>query len=134
MTQARIVEREVPRPPPPPPHDPSERVLVMTIGEWEVRVFDADKIHYFRTRGLWHLQLWHPRAGVSVLSASLLTLGLYECFPFAGWKGRANTDRRIAAMVKAEHGIDLPSAMEMARLEKALVVDVVRAASESLDS
>ncbi len=117
-------------PPPPPPHDPTERHLVMMCGEWEVRVFGANEMHYFRTRGLWHLQLWHPRAQVSVLSASRLTLGLYECFPFAGWKGRARTDRNIAAMVKAEHGIDMPSAIEMARLEKALVDDVVRAATE----
>jgi hypothetical protein len=62
------------------PHDPSERELVERLGTWEVRVFGlADARHaYLLRRGMGHLQLWHPREGVSLLTPSLFTRSRWE--------------------------------------------------------
>lgn len=110
---------------PPPPHDPRDRVLVTTAGAWQVRVFaDSDpKLEYFVRRGLHHLQLWHPEAGVSVLSPSGLTIGQYETFPIAGWKRQARTRDDLVALLRAHHRLELPSAGTMAALEAWFVDD-----------
>jgi hypothetical protein len=71
---------------PPRPHDPRDREVVARAGAWEVRQFDrADRKHaYFAPRGFLHLQLWHPVAGVSVLTPSRLTGGNYELWDAEG--------------------------------------------------
>src|SRR5688500_11007904 len=72
--------------PMPPPHDPEERELAQTIDAWEVRVFADAKFGFFVQRGLWHVQLWHPYARVSVLTPSRLTGGAYEILSARGTK------------------------------------------------
>ncbi|MBX3185368.1 MAG: hypothetical protein KF819_00070 [Labilithrix sp.] len=113
-------------PPPPPPHDPRERDLALTLEGWEVRVFGDRQFEYFATRGFWHVQLWHPRAGVSILTPSRLTRGFYEAFPVAGWKGQAPDYEHLATLVR-EHRVALPSKAALLRIERAFVDDVVHA-------
>lgn len=109
-----------PAPPasPPPPHDPRDRVLVDTVGDWEVRCFAPGdpKFHYFVTRRLLHVQLWHPAARVSVLTPSRLTAGLFEAFPHEGWKARVRCPDALAAMVERDHGLALPALPRLAAL------------------
>lgn len=96
---------------PPPPHDPRERALVAVLDGWEVRVFPPcdQKYQYFVSRGFLHAQLWHREAGVSVLTPSRLTGGLFELFPYAGWKAPVRTAPLLRSMVAQTHGVPLPS-------------------------
>lgn len=112
---------------PPPPHDPTERVLAVKLGEWEVRIFEGKKQRYFLPRGMGHLQLWHPAAGVSVLTPSRLTGGRYEVFPVDDWKAQASNYRQVVLMVIGRHGLFMPAAPEVARLEHALVHELQQA-------
>lgn len=61
-------------------HAPSERVVAARLGAWEVRRHGESGAHhaYFATRGLLHLQLWHPVARVSILTPSRLTNDRFE--------------------------------------------------------
>lgn len=111
---------------PPAPHDPRERELAMALGGWEVRIFTGRKFQYFVTRGLWHVQLWHPRARISILTPSRLTCGRYEAYPIADWKGQATDYEGIAARVAETHKVALVAPGEVLRVERALVDDVVR--------
>jgi hypothetical protein len=98
------------RPLPPPPHDPAERTLLAEMDGWEVRDFAPDdpRHAYFAHRGFSHLQLWHPEAGISLLTPSRLTAGSYEVFPFVGWKRRGDY-ATLRALIKSAHGVTLPS-------------------------
>jgi hypothetical protein len=106
---------------PPPPHDPCERELVHAIDEWEVRIFDESRFQYFVERGLWHLQLWHPRSNVSVLTPSRLTANAYEVFPIAGWKQRAHDPKTVRALVDREHAIAFLDDASLGVIEQAFV-------------
>ena len=106
---------------PPPPHDPREREPVLCVEGWEVRLFGEHKFQYFVRHGLWHAQLWQPRARVSVLTPSRLTCDLYEVFPVAGWKARAESYGELASMVEREHGVLLPRRAVWHALECGLV-------------
>ena len=106
---------------PPPPHDPRERERILAVAGWELRLFGEHRFQYFVRHGFWHLQLWHPEAQVSVLSPSRLTHGLYEAFPIAGWKGRADGYAELSALVHGEHGIALPREATLFELERAFV-------------
>jgi hypothetical protein len=105
---------------PPPPHDPTERVLITRIEGWQVRDFahDDERLAYFAARGLGHLQLWHAARGVSVLTPSRLTDGRYEAFPIAGWKQRADDWQALATMLRASHGLALPSHARLRAVER----------------
>lgn len=112
--------------PPPAPHDPRERELALLEGLWEVRIFGGRKFEYFVSRGFWHLQLWHPTAGVSVLTPSRLTLGFYEMV-IGDTKTRTSDYVRLGVFARRTHaGLALPSPARLAQLERALVDDVVR--------
>lgn len=110
---------------PPPPHDPRERGLALKVSDWEVRVFGGRKFQYFVRRGLWHVQLWHPRARISVLTPSHLTRGFYEAFPIADWKGRAPTYDALIEMLGRDHAQPFLREDELARIERVFVTDVV---------
>lgn len=113
---------------PPPPHDPTERVLLDQVGDWEVRAFaTSDPKHdYFVRRGFLHLQLWHPQASISVLTPSRLTLGRYEIFPINGWKLPETDLDEAAAIVREHHGIQLPSPVRINALEQWFVRATLR--------
>lgn len=113
---------------PPPPHDPRERDLVLTLGGWQVRLFGDAKFRYFASRGLWHMQLWHPETEISVLTPSRLTCGFYEAFPVADWKGQAGSLEELASLLGDV--VRLPPHGDVLRLERALVDDVVTCVRE----
>lgn len=96
--------------PPPPPHDPSQRELVARLDGWEVRAFPEEgRMHlYFAPRGLLHLQLWHPKRRISVLTPSRLTMHRWEVFPVAGWKLPIASDNILRDVVEGRLGIPLP--------------------------
>ena len=95
---------------PPPPHDPRERCFIETIGDWQVRVFSASsQLHRFFSRhGMLHVQLWHPEAGISVLTPSPITCGQYEVFPVAGWKYAQSDYARLVVDIQGSCGVTLP--------------------------
>jgi hypothetical protein len=103
---------------PPPPHDPRERTAVATIGEWEIRIFpEGDrKAEDFAPRGFLHAQLWHPGARVSVLTPSALTGGLFELFPYQGWKAPVHNPLLLRALVVETHDIPFPSVAQLAAI------------------
>jgi hypothetical protein len=106
---------------PPPPHDPSERELAHVLGDWEVRIFGDRKFSYFVERGLWHVQLWHPAARVSVLTPSRLTRDAYEVYPSRGWKARAATHAEVGRLVSEEHGVRFVNEAALAAIERIFV-------------
>ena len=96
---------------PPPPHDPRERVVLCPADDWQVRafLFTDPRFEYLAPRGLWHIQLWHPQAGVSILTPSALTMDCYEIFPIRTWKRRAGTYEELSALLQTFHDIMPPS-------------------------
>ena len=62
------------------PHDPTEREILGRLGDWQFRAFaDHDeRALYLLRRGMAHLQIWHPTSGVSFLTPSRLSCGLWE--------------------------------------------------------
>jgi hypothetical protein len=125
-----VVEAEGPcdAPWPPPPHDPRERELALVTDGWEVRLFAGSKFQYFVTRGFWHLQLWHPRERVSVLTPSRLTCGFYEAFPVAHWKAQAATYHALVTLIAGITSARFLPLAYLERLERSLVAEVVRGA------
>jgi hypothetical protein len=113
---------------PPPPHDPGERVVVDLAGDWQVRVFAPQdrKRAYFIRRGMWHAQLWHPGAGVSLLTPSMLTDGCFEVFPFRAQKARAETYEAAARAIRKHHGVDAPEPSVARRIQRWFVDGEVR--------
>ncbi len=115
---AAISKGSSPAAPPPPPHDPRERTAVATILGWEIRIFPEDerKAEYFAPRGFLHAQLWHPAARVSVLTPSLLTGGLFEMFPYQGWKAPVSDPSLLRALVTETHDVPFPSLRRLAAI------------------
>lgn len=106
---------------PPPPHDPAEREIAQTIGDWEVRVFADGKFGFFVERGLWHVQLWHPGARVSVLTPSRLTGDAYEIFSSSGWKRRATAYADVARFIAEQHAVPFLDEDTLRRIEHVFV-------------
>ena len=107
--------------------EPGASGALGALGAWKALVFGGRMLGYFAPRGLLHVQLWHEAAGISVLTPSRLTGGRYEVFPVAGWKKRASDYRTLAWLVQQEHGVALPSLVEVFRIERALAFDLARA-------
>ena len=65
---------------PAPPHDPIERIVLDRLGECDLRAFALHdpRCAYLLRRDMGHLQLWHARSGVSVLTPSRLTCQRWE--------------------------------------------------------
>lgn len=115
-----------PEPPaPPPPHDPRDREVAVLLGAWEVRLSTGRAFEYFVPRGLWHAQLWHPTARISILTPSRLTAGAFEAFPCRGWKARTTTYAELRALLGREHAATLPSAAEVCWVQQELVDRIV---------
>jgi len=111
---------------PPAPHDPREREPVIAIAGWQVRLFTDARFRYFVPRGLWHVQLWHDEARISVLTRSALTKGAYEVYPIANWKRRATTHEEVHRLLEVEHGTVFLSVQELAWIEMRFVKDIAR--------
>ncbi|MBX3259642.1 MAG: hypothetical protein KIS78_27160 [Labilithrix sp.] len=113
---------------PPPPHDPRDREATLRLGAWEVRVSTGRAFECFVQRGLWHVQLWHAEAKISILTPSRLTGGAYEAFPSHGWKARSQTYEGLVGILEAEHGVRLPSVAQVHWVERQLVDKIVASA------
>jgi hypothetical protein len=111
---------------PPAPHDPREREHVLTLRGWEVRLFDDERFAYFVPRGLWHVQLWQPELGISLLTPSRLTRQAYELFPVAEWKRRVHGYRELVELITREHRTAFISEAELAGVEARFVAHLVR--------
>ena len=86
--------------------------MLCPADDWQVRSFPLTdpRFAFLAPRGWWHLQLWHPDAGISVLTPSGLTRNDYEIFPILGWKRRAGRHEDLRGLLLAFHGIAPPSA------------------------
>lgn len=117
---------------PPPPHDPRERDLIVRLPEWEVRAFPkGGRMHaYFAPRGLLHLQLWHPRARVSVLTPSRLTCGRYEIYPYEGRKLPVADMQALYRAMSALLRCELPPPARLVALERWFVEREARLSKE----
>ncbi len=115
-------------PSPPVPHDPCDREAVLLLGGWEVRVSVGRAFEFFVPRGLWHVQLWHPVAQISILTPSRLTAGEFEAFPSRGRKARRATYEELSAVLRSEHDVTLPSAEAVTWVRHHLVERLVAAA------
>ena len=89
-----------------------------TLLGWEIRIFpEGDrKAEYFAPRGFLHAQLWHPASRVSVLTPSRLTGGLFELFPYQGWKAPVCEPALLRALVIETHGVHFPPLRRLAAI------------------
>jgi hypothetical protein len=102
----------------------------MRLGTWEVRISTGRAFEYFVPRGLWHVQLWHPDARISILTPSRLTGGAFEAFPSRGWKARASAYPSLREWLESEHRVELPNDADIAWVERVLVDRIVASARE----
>lgn len=105
-----------------PLHEPGDRVLIATLGAWEVRQFAQTdrRLAYFARRGFAHVQLWHPCERVSIVTPSRITGGTFDLW---------SDDVRAAAPVWSalepvllSLGIAPPSRNEIRALERWFVL------------
>jgi hypothetical protein len=61
-------------------HVPVDRAVIARVSEWEIRCHDArgDRHRSVASRRVLYLQLWNPRARVSVVTPSRLTRDRFE--------------------------------------------------------
>lgn len=88
-----------------PLHNPDDRIALAGLDHgWQVRAFapNDQRFVYCVPRGMFHLQLWHERDAISILTPSRLT-----CEQFELWLGetrrRFSTFGELAAVLSA-HG------------------------------
>ncbi|NVB78872.1 MAG: hypothetical protein HOV81_10790 [Kofleriaceae bacterium] len=109
-------------------HAPSERVVAARLGTWEVRrhAETGARHGYFATRGLLHLQLWHPAARVSILTPSRLTNDRFEVwrdgvrFAVRAWSEVAEILSDLA--LPDGERVALPGGAEVAALHAWMIV------------
>jgi hypothetical protein len=118
---------------PPPPHDPREREVLMSVGDWEVRAFgEGERLRsYLITRGFWHLQLWH-NSRLSILTPSRLTKHQFEGFPLYGRKHRESSYEQLCELFQREHGISPPGPMLVNALRRWFIERLEKEASASI--
>jgi hypothetical protein len=94
---------------PPSPHDPDERAGVYGSRGWEIRVYPWNDIRHrtFAGKGMLHLQLWCPSAGVSILTPSQLTDSRYELW-INGDRFRLCCMKSVASMTIRSAGVKPP--------------------------
>lgn len=103
----------------PPAHDPTERMLLTWAEGWQVRVFaETDfRYGYFARKRMLHVQLWHPRARVSVLTPSRFTADRWELHGERAWRITADDPRAIDRVLAPIFGVRLPNIMTLLGLE-----------------
>jgi hypothetical protein len=102
-----------------PAHDPAERTLLTWAEGWQVRVFaETDfRYGYFARKRMLHVQLWHPRSRVSVLTPSHFTADRWELHCERMWRVTAADSRGIDRVLEPMCGVRLPNIMTLAGLE-----------------
>lgn len=115
----------------PPTHDYRGREHLLDLGGWQVRRLPAadPKFDYFARRGFLHLQLWHPCAGVSVLTPSRMTMYAYEVCPLAGQMCSVGTPEALRLLLWRGLCLETPTPPEVRALQVWFVKAPGRAAS-----
>lgn len=94
---------------------------------------DDARLSYLAARQMLHLQLWHEGLGVSVLTPSRLTGGLYEVMLAAhADRGRTPSQGALRAALSEALGLDLPPERQLARWTTWFVDRYVRESGTSL--
>jgi hypothetical protein len=110
------------------------RVLLQEVAGWEVRDF-AETARWRRYPvgyQMTHLQLWHPAAGLSVLTPSALTAGRFEIFPLDGFRVRVVGYGLLYKLLSERAGLSPPGPARFAALYLWFVRRVERAAQAEL--
>jgi len=96
--------------------------MMYWLDEWDVYAFDptSEVHHYMARREMFHLQLWHPQARVSILTSSALTENQFELYPFQGWKLRTDTWQEISDLLMAGMYLKVPRADQIAHTYMAM--------------
>jgi len=91
-------------------HSESGRGLVFWLDEWDVRmsVATSDEHRLLVVNGMFHIQLWHPQAKLSVLTPSPLTGHQFEASSLLGKPFRSESYDELAAVVRAALHVDMP--------------------------
>jgi len=94
---------------PPAPHNPHERVCLREFGPWQLLIFarNTSKHAYFAPRGMLHLQLWAPAAGLSILTPSKLTGDMLELWE-GGERHRFKCYRSLLEYISEKHALRIP--------------------------
>jgi hypothetical protein len=98
-------------------HAVDDRVVIACCDDWEVRQhrLDDPATAELVTGGYLHLQLWCPASGISILTPSRLTAGLFDVRLPDGGRIRAHLYRRAADAVRPRAA---PSEAAIAALER----------------
>ncbi len=96
-------------------HLESTRALVFWLDEWDVRmsVPESTEHRLLVVNGMFHLQLWHPQARLSILTPSPLTGNQFEVSPILGNTFRSSSYGEVAAVVEAARRVKMPSVDEL---------------------
>lgn len=99
-------------------HAVTERAVVGRCGGWEVRRHPLGEpaVAAYVRDGYLHLQLWCGRSGISILTPSRLTAGLFDLQLADGARVRAHLYQRVVDAVPA--GVRAPSESDVAALER----------------
>ncbi|MBL8678153.1 MAG: hypothetical protein JNK05_03265 [Myxococcales bacterium] len=98
----------------PRPHDPDDRVLVASLGDWELRDFaDGSRFAaFFARHGLAHRQLYLRSAPLSILTPSALTGGAFELCASDG-RARFRDEPALRAFVARHFEAALPATISL---------------------
>jgi len=99
-------------------HDPSSRAVVSRVGDWEVRVLPRRSQQFPRPnrRNDPHVQLWHPRLRLSVITPNRLTANRFEVQLAGKRTWRMARTAALHPFVALLAGVDLPRMREIAML------------------
>ena len=91
-------------------HTDTDRILVYWLGEWDVRMSDprSDLHRLLAINGMFHLQLWHPDSGTSILTPSTFTDHSFEVNPLFGDPFRTHSYPEMCSVIRAAKQIDAP--------------------------
>ena len=95
-------------------HVESSRALVFWLGDWDVRMSEpgSNEHRLLVVNGMFHIQLWHPEARLSVLTPSPLTDHQFEVANVMGNRFRTDSYDEMAAVVQAARHVKMPGVGE----------------------
>jgi hypothetical protein len=104
----------------PRPHDPDDRVLVATIGPWELRDFaeGSSFARFFAKHGIAHRQLYARAVGLSILTPSPLTEGEFDLRSIDGERWATRSERALREHVSERYGAALPDGVALRALAR----------------
>ena len=96
-------------------HLESTRGLVFWLDDWDVRMSEpgSDEHRLLVVNGMFHIQLWHPQARLSVLTPSPLTGHQFEVANIMGNRFRSESYEEMATVVQAARHVQMPRVDEV---------------------